>query len=82
MSKRKLEATKRNQERKAGSGRRTPPGYKKGGRGGSLGGRRIWGAIGAVFVVVVVGVALLAGNVFGSDAQAGMKTLVKNGTCV
>ena len=82
MSKRKLEATKRNQERKAGSGRRTPPGYKKGGSGGSLGGRRMWGAIGAVLLVAVLGVALFAGNVFGSDAQAGMKTLIKNGTCV
>ena len=80
VSKRKLEATKRNQERKAGSGRRTPPGYKKG--GGRLGNRRILGAIGAVLLVAVLGVALFAGNVFGSDAQAGMKTLVKNGTCV
>ena len=81
MSKRKLEATKRNQERKAAAGRRTPPGYKRGGRR-SLGGRRMLGAIGAVLVVAVVGVALFASNVFGSDKLAGMKSLVKNGTCV
>jgi hypothetical protein len=80
VSKRKLEATKRNQERKAASGRRTPPGYKRSSRG--LGGRRTLGAIGAGLLVAIVGVALFASNVFGSDKLAGMKALVKNGTCV
>ena len=81
MSKRKLEATRRNQERKAAAGRRTPPGYKRS-RRRSLGGRRVLGAGGAVLLVVVLGAVLFATNVFGSDKLAGMKTLVKNGTCV
>ena len=81
MSKRKLEATRRNQERKAAAGRRTPPGYKRSSRR-SLGGRRVLGAGGAVLLVVVLGAVLFATNVFGSDKLAGMKTLVKNGTCV
>ena len=83
MSKRKLEATRRNQERKAASGRRTPPGYKPGSRRRrSFGGRRVLGGFGALLVVGVLGVVLFATNVFGSDKLAGMKTLVKNGTCV
>jgi Protein of unknown function (DUF3105) len=83
VSKRKLEATRRNQERKAASGRRTPPGYKPGNkRRTSFGGRRVLGGIGAVLVVALLGVVLFATNVFGSDKLAGMKTLVKNGTCV
>jgi hypothetical protein len=83
VSKRKLEATRRNQERKAASGRRTPPGYKPGNkRRTSFGGRRVLGGIGALLVVAVLGVVLFATNVFGSDKLAGMKTLVKNGTCV
>jgi hypothetical protein len=81
VSKRKLEATRRNQERKAAAGRRTPPGYKRSSRR-SLGGRRVLGAGGAVLLVVVLGAVLFATNVFGSDKLAGMKTLVKNGTCV
>ena len=81
MSKRKLEATRRNQERKAAAGRRTPPGYKRSSRR-SLGGRRVLGAGGAVLLVVVLGAVLFATNVFGSDKLAGMKTLIKNGTCV
>ena len=81
MSKRKLEATRRNQERKAAAGRRTPPGYKRS-RRRSLGGRRVLGAGGAVILVVLLGAVLFATNVFGSDKLAGMKTLVKNGTCV
>ena len=80
MSKRKLEATRRNQERKAAAGRRTPPGYKRS-RRRSLGGRRVLGAGGAVLLVVLLGAVLFATNVFGSDKLAGMKTLVKNGTC-
>ena len=40
------------------------------------------GAIGAVLVVGLLGVVLFATNVFGSDKQAGMKSLIKNGTCV
>ena len=80
MSKRKLEATRRNQERKAAAGRRTPPGYKRSSRR-SLGGRRVLGAAGAVLVVALLGVVLFATNVFGSDKLAGMKTRVKNGTC-
>ena len=80
MSKRKLEATRRNQERKAAAGRRTPPGYKRSSRR-SLGGRRVLGAAGAVLLVALLGVVLFATNVFGSDKLAGMKTLVKNGTC-
>jgi Protein of unknown function (DUF3105) len=83
VSKRKLEATRRNQERKAASGRRTPPGYKPGNkRRTSFGGRRVLGGLGALVVVAVIGVVLFATNVFGSDKLAGMKTLVKNGTCV
>jgi Protein of unknown function (DUF3105) len=81
VSKRKIEATRRNQERKAAAGRRTPPGYKRSSRR-SLGGRRALGAIGAVLVVGLLGVVLFATNVFGSDKQAGMKSLIKNGTCV
>jgi hypothetical protein len=81
VSKRKLEATRRNQERKAAAGRRTPPGYKRSSRR-SLGGRRVLGVTGALLVVAVLGVVLFATNVFGSDKLAGMKTLVKNGTCV
>jgi hypothetical protein len=82
VSKRKLEATRRNQERKAASGRRTPPGYKPGStRRRSFGGRRLLGGIGALLVVALLGVVLFATNVFGSDKLAGMKTLVKNGTC-
>jgi hypothetical protein len=80
MSKRKLEATRRNQERKAAAGRRTPPGYKRSSRR-SLGGRRVLGAAGALLVVVLLGAVLFATNVFGSDKLAGMKSLVKNGTC-
>ena len=82
MSKRKLEATRRNQERKAAAGRRTPPGYKRSSSRRSLGGRRVLGGAGALLVVVLLGAVLFATNVFGSDKLAGMKTLVKNGTCV
>jgi hypothetical protein len=81
VSKRKLEATRRNQERKAAAGRRTPPGYKRGGSRRSFGGRRVLGAAGALLVVVLLGAVLFATNVFGSDKLAGMKSLVKNGTC-
>jgi hypothetical protein len=81
MSKRKLEATRRNAERKAASGRRTPPGYKGSSRRRSFGGRRVWGGLGALLLVAVVGVVLFTANVFGSDKLAGMKTLIKNGTC-
>jgi uncharacterized protein DUF3105 len=81
VSKRKLEATRRNQERKAASGRRTPPGYKRSSRR-SLGGRRALGVVGVVLVVGLLGVVLFATNVFGSDKQAGMKALIKDGTCV
>jgi hypothetical protein len=82
VSKRKQEATRRNAERKAAAGRRKPPGYKPKSRTSSLGGRRVLGGAGAVVVVAAIGVVLFATNVFGSDATAGMKTLVKNGTCV
>jgi hypothetical protein len=81
VSKRKLEATRRNQERKTG-GRRTPPGYKPSSRRPSLGGRRVWGSAGAVLVLAIVLVVVFATNVFGKDQLAGMKSLVKNGTCV
>jgi hypothetical protein len=81
VSKRKLEATRRNQERKAAAGRRHPPGYKPSSRR-SLGGRRVLGGIGAVVVIAVIGVVLFAANVFGSDKLAGMNTLIKSGTCV
>ena len=40
------------------------------------------GGAGALVVVALIGVVLFATNVFGSDKLAGMKTLVKNGTCV
>ena len=81
MSKRKLEATRRNQERKAAAGRRTPPGFKPSSRR-SLGGRRLLGGIGALIVVAVIGV-VFAVSVFGSsDKLAGMNALIKNGTCV
>ena len=83
MSKRKQEATRRNAERKAAAGRRKPPGYKPTSRRGrSFGVRRVLGGAGAVLVIAVIGVVLFATNVFGSDKLAGMKTLVKNGTCV
>jgi hypothetical protein len=81
VSKRKLEATRRNQERKAAGGRRTPPGYKRSSRRW-LGGRGALGAFGVVLVVGLLGAVLFATNVFGSDKQAGMKSLIKNGTCV
>jgi hypothetical protein len=81
VSKRKQEATRRNQERKAATGRRTPPGYKRKSRGPSLGGRRTLGAAGALVVVIAIGVVLFATNVFGSDKTAGMESLVKSGTC-
>ncbi|MDX6573373.1 MAG: hypothetical protein QOC86_2529 [Gaiellales bacterium] len=82
MSKRKLEATRRNQERKAAAGRRTPPGYKGGAkRRRSFGGRRVLAGGGALLVVILLGAVLFATNVFGSDKLAGMKTLIKNGTC-
>jgi hypothetical protein len=82
VSKRKQEATRRNAERKAAAGRRKPPGYKPSSRKArSFGGRRVLGGAGAVLVVAVIGVVLFATNVFGSDKLAGMKTLVKNGTC-
>ena len=81
MSKRKLEATRRNQERKAAAGRRTPPGFKPSSRR-SLGGRRLLGGIGALIVVALIGV-VFAVSVFGSsDKLAGMNALIKNGTCV
>jgi hypothetical protein len=81
VSKRKLEATRRNQERKAAAGRRTPPGFKPSSRR-SLGGRRLLGGIGALIVVAVIGV-VFAVSVFGSsDKLAGMNALIKNGTCV
>ena len=80
MSKRKLEATRRNQERKAAAGRRTPPGFKPSSRR-SLGGRRLLGGIGALIVVALIGV-VFAVSVFGSsDKLAGMNALIKNGTC-
>jgi hypothetical protein len=83
VSKRKQEATRRNAERKAAAGRRKPPGYKPSSRRGrSFGGRRVLGGAGALLVIAVIGVVLFATNVFGSDKLAGMKTLVKNGTCV
>lgn len=83
MSKRKQEATRRNAERKAAAGRRKPPGYTPSSRRSrSFGGRRALGGLGALVLVAVVGVVLFAANVFGSDKLAGMKTLVKNGTCV
>ena len=82
MSKRKQEATRRNAERKAASGRRKPPGYKAPSRTRSLGGRRVLGAVGAVLAVALIGVVLFATNVFGSDKQAGMNSLIKDGTCV
>ena len=81
MSKRKLEATRRNQERKAAAGRRHPPGYKPSSRR-SLGGRRVLGGIGALVLIAVIGVVLFATNVFATDKLAGMNTLIKNGTCV
>ena len=81
MSKRKLEATRRNQERKAAAERRHPPGYKPSSRR-SLGGRRVLGGVGAVVVIALIGVVLFATNVFGSDKLAGMNTLIKSGTCV
>lgn len=81
MSKRKLEATRRNQERKAAGGRRKPPGYKPSKRR-SFGGSRMLAGGGALLVVILLGVVLFATNVFGSDKLAGMKSLVKNGTCV
>jgi hypothetical protein len=81
VSKRKLEATRRNQERKAAAGRRTPPGFKPSSRR-SLGGRRLLGGIGALIVVALIGV-VFAVSVFGSsDKLAGMNALIKNGTCV
>ncbi len=83
MSKRKQEATRRNAERKAAAGRRKPPGYKpSSGRTRSFGGRRVFGVAGALVAVAAIGVVLFATNVFGSDKTAGMKTLIKNGTCV
>ena len=83
MSKRKQEATRRNAERKAAAGRRKPPGYKPSSRRTrSFGGRRVFGVVGALVAVAAIGVVLFATNVFGSDKTAGMKTLIKNGTCV
>ncbi len=84
MSKRKQEATRRNAERKAAAGRRKPPGYKpsKGRSFGALASRRVLGSAGVLVVVALIGVVVFATNVFGSDKLAGMKTLVKNGTCV
>ena len=82
MSKRKLEATRRNQERKAAAPDAAHPRLQAQHRRRSLGGRRVLGAGGAVLVVVLLGVVLFATNVFGSDKLAGMKSLVKNGTCV
>jgi Protein of unknown function (DUF3105) len=81
VSKRKLEATRRNQERKAAAGRRTPPGYKGKRRRSFFGGRRFLGAVGALLVVAILGVVLFASNVFATDKLAGMNTLIKNGTC-
>jgi len=83
VSKRKQEATRRNAERKAAAGRRKPPGYKPSSRRTrSFGGRRVFGVVGALVAVAAIGVVLFATNVFGSDKTAGMKTLIKNGTCV
>src|SRR4051794_21505158 len=83
VSKRKQEATRRNAERKAAAGRRKPPGYKpSSGRTRSFGGRRVLGSAGVLLVVVLIGVVVFATNVFGSDKTAGMKSLIKNGTCV
>jgi Protein of unknown function (DUF3105) len=84
VSKRKQEATRRNAERKAAAGRRKPPGYKpsKGRSLGPLASRRVLGSAGVLVVVALIGVVVFATNVFGSDKLAGMKTLVKNGTCV
>ena len=82
VSKRKQEATRRNAERKAAAGRRKPPGYKPQQPPTSPRRSSHAGRVGAVVVVALIGVVLFATNVFGSDKQAGMKTLVKNGTCV
>ena len=81
MSKRKQEATRRNQERRAATGRRTPPGYTRKRRGPAFGGRRTLGAAGAVLVVIALGVVLFATNVFGSDKTSGMEKLVGDGVC-
>ena len=84
VSKRKQEATRRNAERKAAAGRRTPPGYKPSSRRPtSFGGRRVLGGAGALLRRRACSASSSSPtNVFGSDKLAGMKTLVKNGTCV
>ena len=82
MSKRKLEATRRNAERKAAAGRRKPPGYKPQQPEAALGGRRMLGASARSWPWRRSASPSSRRNVFGSDKRAGMKTLVKNGTCV
>jgi hypothetical protein len=72
VSKRKLEATRANQARKAAGGRRTPPGYTpKPGSGGSR--SRLWIIVGVVVAIAAsagIAFALLAGNGGGSSSAA------------
>ena len=82
VSKRKQEATRRNAERKAAAGRRKPPGYKPSSRRALVRRRgACWAASARSSSSIALGVVLFATNVFGSDKLAGMKSLVKNGTC-
>src|SRR5689334_16058813 len=59
MSKRKLEATRANQARKAGESRRLPPGAKVPRQRPSMP-SWVWAAVGGVVVVIVAVVAFLA----------------------
>jgi len=76
MSKRKLEATRANQARKAQAGRRTPSGYTKSRRGGT---RVLLLVVGAL--VVVAAIAAFALTRGGDDAEAAFEDLKSAGTC-
>ena len=82
MSKRKIEATRANQARKANAGRRTPPGYKSGGVTGTGGRRPRKQLIVLVAVMAIAALAILATTVFGKDSSASFKALVASKTCV
>jgi Protein of unknown function (DUF3105) len=77
MSKRKLEATRANQARKAQSGRRTPPGKQSRSRGGGM---RIVALVVGV-LVVAAGIAAFALTRGGDDAEAAFEDLKSAGTC-
>ena len=77
MSKRKIEATKRNAERKASTGSRKPPGYQS----PSITKRLRWPLFGLLGLVLIGGLIFAATTVLGQKSKHGFGSLVAAGTC-